>query len=148
MGPSEGTERPRIPHQRPSREGPLPSGFWPWFSWGEKKKKPKEEAGLGATAYQAWRAQIGSISVTYTMEPMAFKAAQQPFPTWGGRRAQRKSEMPRARETPSVDTAVGSFQGMYDPGHLFCGPKSPCNALSNSGLHVLHLWRIKFLDLE
>lgn len=31
--------------------------------------------------YQAWRAQIGSISVTYTMDPIAFKAAQQPFPT-------------------------------------------------------------------
>lgn len=25
---------------------------------------------------------MGSISVTYTMEPIAFKAAQHPFPTW------------------------------------------------------------------
>lgn len=34
------------------------------------------------TTYQAWRAQIGSASVTYTMAPRAFRAAQQPFPTY------------------------------------------------------------------
>ena len=28
---------------------------------------------------------MGSISVTYTMEPMAFRAAQHPFPTWTGK---------------------------------------------------------------
>ena len=32
--------------------------------------------------HQACRAQMGSISVTMTMAPIPFKAAQQPFPTW------------------------------------------------------------------
>jgi len=95
-----------------------------------KRKKPKEEAGLGATAYQAWRAQIGSISVTYTMEPMAFKAAQQPLPTWGGSRAQRRGERPRARETPSASAAAGSVQGPRNCGRLFCSPEGPSQTLS------------------
>lgn len=33
-------------------------------------------------SHQAWRAQIGSISVTHTMAPKAFKAEQQPLPTY------------------------------------------------------------------
>lgn len=31
---------------------------------------------------QAWRAQIGSISVTYTTHPIDFRDWQHPFPTW------------------------------------------------------------------
>lgn len=37
---------------------------------------------LVCLSYQAWRAQIGSISVTQTMAPSAFRAEQQPFPTY------------------------------------------------------------------
>lgn len=33
-------------------------------------------------SYQAWRAQMGSTSVTYTIVPSAFRAAQQPLPTY------------------------------------------------------------------
>lgn len=32
--------------------------------------------------HQACRAQMGSISVTHTMAPRAFRAVQQPFPTY------------------------------------------------------------------
>jgi hypothetical protein len=31
---------------------------------------------------QAWRAQIGSISVTITIDPIPFNAAAQPLPTY------------------------------------------------------------------
>lgn len=48
---------------------------------------------MGATQMQethhACRAQMGSISVTHTMAPRAFRAVQQPFPTYTAQVSQK-----------------------------------------------------------
>ena len=41
-------------------------------------------------SYQAWRAQMGSTSVTYRTEPSALRAAQQPLPTYEEREKERR----------------------------------------------------------
>lgn len=57
---------------------------------------PAMQRRAGCHAYQACRAQMGSISVTYTMEPMAFRAAQHPFPTWAGKEHIQRRESGKA----------------------------------------------------
>lgn len=68
----------------------------------------------GRATYQACRAQIGSISVTMTTQPIPFKAWAQPFPTCNRKRHQLKTgkeetESRDERTKNSFDKKLHSF---------------------------------------
>lgn len=70
-------------------------GTWPQVSCGKAVPQGRcnvKEGRVPLPAHQACSAQMGSISVTYTMEPMAFRAAQHPFPTCMGKSTHHSQE--------------------------------------------------------
>lgn len=46
------------------------------------RQKTADIFNINQLTHQAWRAQIGSISATSTLQPSPFRADAQPFPTW------------------------------------------------------------------
>lgn len=46
------------------------------------RRKTPDIFNINLLTNQAWRAQIGSISATSTLQPSPFRADAQPFPTW------------------------------------------------------------------
>lgn len=46
------------------------------------RQKTPDTFNTNQLTHQAWRAQIGSISATSTLQPSPFRADAQPFPTW------------------------------------------------------------------
>lgn len=46
------------------------------------RRKTRDIFNINQLTHQAWRAQIGSISATSTLQPSPFRADAQPFPTW------------------------------------------------------------------
>lgn len=81
---------------------------------------------LFSKTYQAWRAQMGSTSVTYMTALNAFSAAQQPLPTYKGERWKWSEELGCSGEIHHLtDLAITAHHHLFPSKHDVGGSLQP-----------------------
>lgn len=144
MGLSEGAEKPRTPHQHPSREGPLLSGLWSWFSWlgGGEKSLKKKPGSVGPLTRPGGHRSDRSLSRTL-WSPWPSKQHSSPFRPGEGEehrgRVRRRELGGDTESSGEVEHRFGhgkAYRGCTTPGISSAAPRALWSPLSNLGLRT------------